>query len=175
VELFMARATAVANYFIDKAAEKGRPLTPLEVIKLVYIAHGWHLAVYGGPLVDEPAQAWRYGPVFPSLYRSLKRYGGQPITSYAVDFTPGEQWPDAPYIPADTDTRELLDKVWEEYSKYSGPQLVDITHSRNSPWSQVAQKHGTEPGQGAIINNDLIKSHFERKAQARRSSRPETG
>lgn len=44
-------ACAVANYFIDKAEEDLIfDLTPLKLMKLVYISHGWCLAIYDVPL-----------------------------------------------------------------------------------------------------------------------------
>jgi uncharacterized phage-associated protein len=49
-------ARAVANEFIRLAAEDGRTLTPLQIIKLVYIAHGWmhrRLVKLGGG-IDAP-------------------------------------------------------------------------------------------------------------------------
>lgn len=59
-------AKAVANYFLAQYGKHG--LNPLKLQKLVYIAHGWNLAVRNQPLVDnELPEAWEYGPVFASL------------------------------------------------------------------------------------------------------------
>ena len=38
-----AQAKAVANYFLEKAEQEGKPITPLQIQKLVYIAYGWYL------------------------------------------------------------------------------------------------------------------------------------
>lgn len=52
-------AKEIANYFLELSAKKD--ISPLKIQKLVYIAHGWHLALYGEPLVqDELAEAWEY-------------------------------------------------------------------------------------------------------------------
>ena len=69
----------VANRFIELAASKDRALTSMQLNKLTYVAHGFYLAINKRPLIDEPVQAWKYGPVVPSLYRRLKPYGGDPI------------------------------------------------------------------------------------------------
>jgi uncharacterized phage-associated protein len=38
-------AEAIANYFIGKSITNPKTsLTPLKLIKLVYVAHGWYLA-----------------------------------------------------------------------------------------------------------------------------------
>ena len=65
----------VADYIIA-SSEAG--MTPLQVIKTAYIAHGYSLDV---PLVREKAQAWRYGPVFPSLYFALRDHESDPVRS----------------------------------------------------------------------------------------------
>ena len=52
----------------------------MKLIKLVYIAHGWHLALENGKsLISEAVMAWKYGHVINSLYQKLKRYGSQDI------------------------------------------------------------------------------------------------
>ena len=78
---------AVANYFLDCAKEDGESLTLLKLVKLVYLAHGWHLGLTGDPLIKENVEAWRYGPVVPSIYHDLKIFGNNAITRYA-------SWPD---------------------------------------------------------------------------------
>ena len=67
----------VADYII---ANSKASMTTLQVIKTAYIAHGYSLAALDVPLVREKAQAWRYGPVFPSLYFALRpRIGSRPV------------------------------------------------------------------------------------------------
>ena len=44
-------AKEIANYFLELSAKKD--ISPLKIQKLVYIAHGWHLALYGEPLVQD--------------------------------------------------------------------------------------------------------------------------
>ena len=66
---------AVANFFIQKSIETGLEVTPMKLLKLVYIAHGWSLGLFGEPLIDEAVVAWTYGPVIPDLYKVLKDYG----------------------------------------------------------------------------------------------------
>src|SRR5258708_10309168 len=56
-------AEAVANYFLEKSWEEGKSVDPLKIQKLVYFANGWHLGLYGSPLIDEEVRAWTYGPV----------------------------------------------------------------------------------------------------------------
>src|ERR1700736_6544090 len=78
-------ARAVANYFLQRANAEGIPITPMAIQKLVYFAHGWMLAVYGRPLINQRIEAWEYGPVIRDLYQQFKRFGDLKITEPAKD------------------------------------------------------------------------------------------
>jgi uncharacterized phage-associated protein len=75
---------AVANAVLDEARDQGKSLTIMQLLKLVYIAHGWSLALLNVPLVNEEPEAWQHGPVFPSIYREFRRFGSQPIQGSAM-------------------------------------------------------------------------------------------
>lgn len=70
---------AVANYLLDLADASGDPVSPMKLQKLLYYAHGWHLAVTDRPLLNEFVEAWRWGPVIPSIYHEFKEFGDAPI------------------------------------------------------------------------------------------------
>jgi len=60
---------SVAKYLLDnKEEDSGPSFSPMKIIKLVYIAHGWMLGINGLPLMKDPIEAWRYGPVIRELY-----------------------------------------------------------------------------------------------------------
>ncbi|WP_230291719.1 Panacea domain-containing protein [Croceicoccus sp. Ery5] len=165
-------AKAVANAFLDiaKANEKG--LTPLKLQKLVYIAHGWNLAINGQPLVDDEfAEAWQYGPVFPSIYHEFKEFGKSNVTTKALDFEMGDDLEFdvfQPEVPSsDEETWSLLQRVWEIYGKYSGLTLSDVTHRPDTPWSKVWNESGGR--KNADISNEVIKSHYDQLAKTRTS------
>ena len=73
-------ARSVANAFIQRGIDAKRPLTPLQVQKLVFFAHAWMLGLRGRPLINEPFEVWKYGPVVPVVYYCLRHYGGDPVT-----------------------------------------------------------------------------------------------
>jgi len=75
----MESALAVANYFIKKGIDTKKSVSPMKLQKLVYFAHGWRLALYNSPLIDEAIQAWQYGPVIPGIYHEFKHYGNRDI------------------------------------------------------------------------------------------------
>lgn len=155
-------SVAVANFFIQKSLDTGVEVTPMKLLKLVYIAHGWSLGLLNEPLIDEAVEAWTYGPVIPSLYHELKGYGRERVTKLVTNF----EWNNlihgfsTPVIPEeDTRTRTLLENVWQAYGiSYSGLYLSAITHKPGTPWSL------TPPN--SIIGQDVIKEHYRMLAKA---------
>lgn len=158
----MMHSETVANYFIQKSFDTGVELTQMKLLKLVYIAHGWHRGYFSTNLINDAVQAWRYGPVIPDLYRKIKHYGRRPIDApidnYGVpgDGSPGNECPDE-------QTLALLDKVWDVYSDCSGVELSALTHRKGTPWDKVWKESGGDNYRGAIIPNELIESHYKER------------
>ncbi|MHA7872527.1 MAG: Panacea domain-containing protein [Hyphococcus sp.] len=158
-------ATAIANEFIRRAKKSGVKLTHMQLQKLVYIAHGWSLTLFNEPLTGDVVQAWDYGPVFPSLYSSLKKYGTKPIDSSIREdaWDPfGEDHGEV--IRAENLSEKqskLLDEVWRVYGKFPAFKLSALTHKQNTPWSKV-YKGGD--GKGSVISDDAIQDHFNELA-----------
>lgn len=147
-------AAKVANEMLEIARERGDELTPLQLLKLVYVAHGWAFPLLGRPLVNEPAQAWQYGPVIPSLYRAISVFRSAPVTNLVPDYDPQEMaW----------DARQHIRNVYETYGKYSGVQLSNLTHLPNTPWHEAWYQRG----RNAVIPDDRIAQHYRDLLQAR--------
>ena len=142
-------ARTVANEFLILAWQSGRELTNMQLQKLVYIAHGYSLALLDNKLVKQPVQAWRYGPVIKVLYDSLRQYGAGTVTEM-VNILPSEQ-------VSQTD-RALIDVVGDAYARFSGPQLSTMTHREGTPWREVFDPNANFTND--VIPNDLIKKHY---------------
>jgi uncharacterized phage-associated protein len=143
-------ASTVANRFIELATSNGRKLTPMQLIKLCYIAHGFSLAINKRPLLGESVEAWKYGPVIPSLYRRLKKYGSAPVT---------EQVPHGHFRPSerlDGDDQQLIDLVFQKYGHFNGIQLSHLTHRPGTPWAETYEPNSY----GADIDDAVIRTHY---------------
>src|SRR5688500_13512830 len=70
----------IANEFIRLAANEGRKLDQLQLQALIYIAHGWSLAIHGQPLTGDRPEAWEFGPVYRRVADALARYGRRLVT-----------------------------------------------------------------------------------------------
>lgn len=144
----MNTSTDIAALLLERAKEQDNPLTPMQLLKLVYICHGWMLAGHGKPLVSDNAEAWQYGPVFKKLYSSVKGFKSQPVTKVKNSKTARLNELD----------QALVEAVFDHYSQYSGIALSKMTHQAGSPWDVTWSKHG----KNAIISNDLIEEHYSK-------------
>lgn len=168
----MFRPNLIANYFIKKSLDSGTPVTPMKLLKLVYIAHGYYLAITGDDLINEAVQAWKFGPVIPSVYHKFKIYGNDRVTA-TVDYdTPawstspfekGSQVSDLSILPVNA--KLLLDKIWDIYGKMDGIQLSNLTHQPDTPWDQIWKLYGEKGNRHVPIPNELIKSHYKQLLQ----------
>lgn len=158
----MENPIAISNYFINKASSLGESLTPMKVLKLVYLAHGWFLGLNDGTsLIPEFAQAWKYGPVIQSVYDAFKQFKGNPIISLGIDSNT-LAYP----LVSDKNIVPFLDKIWDVYGKYTGLELSAITHQPGSPWDQVWNKEGGKDNLGVIIPNDVIANYYRKRVDA---------
>lgn len=151
----------VANFLLKKGEEDGIPITPMKLIKLVYIAYGWALGAENIRLFDEEIEAWKYGPVIPSIYHEFKHFGADPIVGFmSQEYDPFEDL-DAhtPQIPnTDKDVIELLGLVWDLYKDKSATRLMNLTHQTGTPWDEV---WNTEKNRmNGEIKPEKIKEHF---------------
>jgi uncharacterized phage-associated protein len=146
----MYDSRTIANRLIDIAREKNETLTPMQLIKLVYIAHGWMLALYHRSLIKDEVQAWRYGPVIPRLYNAVKGFKSQPVTAHIKS---DDQ-------PLDAEAADLVSQVYERYGKLSGPALSRLTHAKDTPWRLTYEPNTF----GIAISNDLIEDHYAQLA-----------
>lgn len=156
----MYSVKAIANYFIDKGKADNDPLTPMKLLKLVYIANGWHLAYTDKPLFEDRVEAWKYGPVIPELYHEFKHYGHEPIQKHAQEpaclHTSHRESSNSEVF---TDIEHFLDAVWDEYKVHDAIYLSSLTHMSGTPWD-IANRNG-EP----VIDNEVIRDYYRKKME----------
>ncbi len=164
---------AIGNWFLDRAEQDGEHLTAMKLQKLAYVAHGWYLALAGEPLVHDAVEAWKWGPVFRSLYREFRDYGSHPIRTRATAFD-GANLEEREISIRDyhgpEQMNEFLESVWNVYGKYTAGQLSDITHQSGTPWHQMYTKMGNQIQPFTVIPNDVIAEHYRRIQHEQTSS-----
>lgn len=172
---------AVANHFLDLAEVSGKKLDPMQIQKLVYFGHGWHLAFTDDPLIDERIEAWTYGPVVPTLYHELKVWGSGEIRKrvarwvFKVNPNTGKTSvliavPSLDDPGGDNQhlrfAKALLRRTWDVYGRMSGVSLSQLTHEPGGPWDVTRRKNPEV--RGADIPDELIRDHFKKKLKANR-------
>ena len=133
------RAAHVANFILEKAEADS---VEIGTLKLVYIFFGWSSAFLDSYIFgdEDPIQAWKYGPVIPSLYHEFKRFGKDPIEEgfRASTFDPfDEENPlEKPIIDSDRDSKlfQTLGTIWGVYKDAEAGHLVAMTHERGTLW-----------------------------------------
>lgn len=155
-------ALAIANYFIKLAHNENKVIRPLKLMKLVYIAHGYMLALLDRPTDGaklEHVEAWQYGPVFPSVYHSFKLYGNRPIEAMttAIDFSKIGVSDDIQVTPmlTDEDEKRVCRFVWKNYGIYTDSTLVTTLHAKGTPWEKLYR-----PGKNVVIPDADTKKHY---------------
>lgn len=155
-------ALAVANYLLELAKEKGMKLQPLKLMKLVYIAHGYMLAVLDRSALNprfDRVEAWRYGPVIPSVYHSFKCYGKDNIDKPTTVFVPtadGRDFEVKTPMLEDKKLQLACEAAFNNFGHYTGSELVELLHIKGTPWQRCY-----EEGKNRRIPDDLTKVFFQ--------------
>jgi uncharacterized phage-associated protein len=144
----MYKSLQIAKKILDLATEKNKTVTPMQLIKLVYLCHGWMLGLYGRPLIKDDIEAWKYGPVIPNLYHEVKNYRSNPVEKI-----------NCADCVIDKDSEDVINQVYEKYGHLSGITLSMVTHETDSPWEKTWNNDRT------IISNDLIAHYYQMLAE----------
>lgn len=155
----------IADYILAKS---DIPLTPMQVLKLTYISEGYSLGIDNERLFHDRIEAWKHGPVIPTLYHRLKKYGNNTIGSLlhcGTRLNSDESKNRLKEMEKTLgDKSYLLDVVVEKYGKLTGNQLSNLTHDSNTPWKKSYSRWRRE----TEIESHVIKKHYEELVIANR-------
>ena len=127
-------------------------LSNLKMQKILYLAHMFYMGEHSGePLVSGYFEAWDLGPVHPGLYHEVKIYGAKPVRNIFHRISD----------VIDDDIVKYLDYSVDSLSKYTGAELVAITH-----WKEGAWHLNYRPGiRGIQIPNKDILNEYKCRIQ----------
>lgn len=161
----MHDARRVANHFLDRARERGVEITVMTLLKVLYFAHGWHLAEKNKPLVAQPFEAWTYGPVNRVVYDQLKGLGRKPVRQRLQTFDVIScGYVDAP-TGFDAETTRFLNNIFDYYGRFDAFRLSDLTHEPGSPWDAIWKAAEERAVPGMEIPDKLIADWFREEGQ----------
>lgn len=131
---FLPRSSAaVANTFLQLAIMDRTPRdqmpTALRLQRLVYLAHGYSLAILSSRLVADPLVALDTGPIFPELREATTMFEAAPILSPIACRDRG-RLAHAQGV--------LVDRVWLKYGKLDETALHGFVYEPDTPWAATA-------------------------------------
>ena len=143
-------AISLANYFVDLALSNQKDIFHIGLMKRVYIAHGFCLAVLDRSALDprfDVVEAWKHGPVIPSVYHSFKHNGNNKITvkSFFVTEIRSDGIETETPLLKDDSIRKIADFVWRRYIDFTDFELVELTHRPGTPWALCYVDGKTNP------------------------------
>ena len=120
------KALDVAKYIINKGIEKEKPVSNLQLQKILYFSHIDTIKAGKGKLVDEKFEAWDYGPVCREVYNEFAPYGANKMTiTKNVDEEPEQEICD------------IIDKTINKHIDKSPWELVAESHKEGSAWKET--------------------------------------
>ena len=157
----MYEARKICNFLLANFDAVEFDLTNLRINKLLFFIHADALQHQPQGIVRNHFEAWQFGPVVRPVFDTFKIYRDSPIRAPALylDYASGKKLP-VPFddiAPAD---RDLILRVFENYSRFTTGQLVALSHERGGPWDIVYQSSLADPTQSPRIPNELIRKHF---------------
>lgn len=151
-------ARAVANEFLRL---NGAGMNQMKLQKLVFMAHGWNLAINKAPLVADRIEAWDGGPVIRCIWNHIRDFGYN-AAGFLLGSVEGN-----PYEAALSDSeRAIIEHVWKRYGGYSGLELSNMTHEPGTPWSNAYFGRG----RNSALSQSDIQQHYIELALAGRTS-----
>lgn len=166
-------AASIANLFLNLGFKEKKPISPMQIQKLIYLAHGYYLYRHNGePLINEVFQAWRFGPVLSSIYFDCRHFGRTGIKQFLLDDFDSVDDRDNPYpidprprpapLPDNKEVKKIVDFVWRTYGKYDPIRLSQWTHEKEGPWDKIT-KGGSDILRNKEVPNEEIHDYFKRK------------
>lgn len=148
----MTKAVNIAREFLRLAKEDEKSMTNMQLQKLVYIAHGVHLARENETLLDEEVNAWKHGPVIPDVYYAFKQYLNTNIDLDKEVKNQGE---------LNAKELESIQFTYDNFGEYNGWTLREVTHRKGSPWYKIWYDGNGNETFNAVIPNKDIQEHYK--------------
>ena len=158
---------SVANFFIDLAKRENRSISHILMHKLLYLAQGHSWGAYGRAIMDEAPEAWKYGPVFPSIYKYwLDEEGSkEAFQEFILVYEEHLGTSVFPPLVQESDDIELLTSVWNVYKDKDIDVFVFVDIPNTSEeFNVIALLHQRRKNTGAqmflIHQNKFLKGLF---------------
>ena len=137
-------------------------LTPLHILKMTYMSHGYAWGIVKHRLISDKVEAWKYGPVYPTVYEAFSAYGNNTVkslhycgTELSLKDKVKERIEDLGK-PFTEKEKEVIDSVVEAYKDWTGGELIALMHRKGTPWKRYYIKDWT----GIVIPDEDTKEYY---------------
>jgi uncharacterized phage-associated protein len=152
----------IANELVKLAAESGDTLDQMRLQELVYIAHGWCLAITGEPLTGDRPEALEHGPEYRRLADVLARWGIDPVSEEIRSLGDARLCSKMDAISRSggellAHERDILVRTYANYRSLETAQLATLTRAEGTPWHRV---FAGGAGKSRDIPHGMIRAQF---------------
>lgn len=140
-------AEKIALYIISS----GREITNLFLQKILYYVKAISELFEGKSIIMEPCEAWKFGPVFPSVYEKFKEFGKQEIEiSLSKEYVNGL---------LTKQEKQVTDYVMNTFGIYNAWFLKDLTH-HEEPWIAARKGLSEDDASRNLMDEEIISHYF---------------
>lgn len=145
-------AEKIALYIISS----GREITNLLLQKILYYVKAISKIFEGESFILEPCEAWKFGPVFPSVYEKYREFGKQEIKlnlskDYISELLSEEE-------------KTVTDFVMNTFGIYNAWFLKDLTHLEE-PWIVARKGLAEDDASRNQMDEEIISNYFAKMNQ----------
>lgn len=136
-----------SEYIIEYYKRKEKPITNLELQKLMYFLEAIYMVSTGEEyLFNEEFAAWIFGPVNLDVYKLYKKFGSSSIVlNKEVHINPVNY--------------KYIENLYEMFKDFTVTNLVNLSHSEGSPWLEIYN----ESKDGLIPKDEFISKKKTKK------------
>ena len=140
-------AEKIALYIIST----GREITNLLLQKLLYYVKAISGLFEEKSIIMEPCEAWKFGPVFPSVYEKYREFGKQEI-----EMNLSKEYVDKLLTEEE---KQISDYVMNKFGIYSAWFLKDLTHLEE-PWIMARKELSEDDASRNLMDEESISCYF---------------
>ncbi|ASM34650.1 prophage ps3 protein 01 [Campylobacter sputorum subsp. bubulus] len=124
------KALDVSKYILTKCNLENNPISNLQLQKTLYYIQYEFLTKMDKPLFEDDFEAWKFGPVIPSVYYEYSHIGAFKIGANYENY-------DSILKNMSSYETELLNSIIEDKRTKDAWFLVDDTHKKGNAWDLV--------------------------------------
>ena len=144
-------AIDVSTYIINYSCDINSPVNNLKLQKLLYYVKAISGLFEEKSIIMEPCEAWKFGPVFPSVYEKYREFGKQEI-----EMNLSKEYVDKLLTEEE---KQITDYVMNTFGIYSAWFLKDLTHLEE-PWIMARKELSEDDASRNLMDEESISCYF---------------